>query len=58
MGSAHYFSPEQAKGICWLSNRYLFFRNSFIWNGNRRLPFDAETPVTIALKHIHRASWT
>ena len=53
MGSAHYFSPEQASGgkVTYASDLYsvgvLLF---FLVTG--RFPFDAENSLTIALKHL------
>jgi len=54
MGSVHYFSPEQARGI------YVDFKSDVYSLGivmfemaTGILPFDGETPVAIALKHIN-----
>ena len=53
IGSAHYFSPEQAKG------GYMDFKTDIYSLGvvmyemlTGQVPFDGDTPVTVALKHI------
>lgn len=53
IGSAHYFSPEQAKG------KVVDFRTDIYSFGivlyemaTGKLPFDGDSPVSIALKHI------
>jgi len=53
IGSAHYLSPEQAKGT------YIDFRSDIYSFGivlyemvTGRLPFEGESPVTVALKHL------
>ena len=54
MGSVHYFSPEQARGI------YVDYKSDIYSLGivmfemaTGTLPFEGETPVAIALKHIN-----
>ncbi|MGL5149685.1 MAG: Stk1 family PASTA domain-containing Ser/Thr kinase, partial [Clostridium sp.] len=53
MGSAHYFSPEQAKGS-FIDNRTDIYSLGIVLYemATGKLPFDGESPVTIALKHI------
>ena len=53
VGSAHYLSPEQAKGT------YIDFRTDIYSFGivlyemvTGRLPFEGDSPVTVALKHL------
>lgn len=53
IGSAHYLSPEQAKGT------YIDFRSDLYSFGivlyemvTGRLPFEGDSPVTVALKHL------
>ncbi|MGK0466599.1 Stk1 family PASTA domain-containing Ser/Thr kinase [Clostridium sp.] len=53
MGSAHYFSPEQAKGsfVDFRTDIYSFGIVLFEMTTGR-VPYDAESPVSVALKHI------
>ncbi|MEG1870655.1 MAG: protein kinase, partial [Peptostreptococcaceae bacterium] len=53
MGSAHYLSPEQAKGTFIDCRTDLYSLGIVLYEMvTARLPFDGESPVTIALKHI------
>lgn len=53
MGSAHYFSPEQAKGSYVDCRTDIYSLGIVIYEMvTGRVPYDAESPVSIALKHI------
>ena len=53
MGSAHYFSPEQAKGNVVDCRTDIYSLGIVLYElMTGRVPFDAESPVSVALKHI------
>ncbi len=53
LGSAHYFSPEQARGSV-VDNRTDIYSLGIVLYElvTGRVPYDAESPVSVALKHI------
>lgn len=53
MGSVHYFSPEQARGG-YIDERSDIYSMGIVMYEmiTGKLPFDGDSPVTIALKHI------
>ena len=53
IGSVHYFSPEQAKGSITDAKSDLYSLGVVMYEMlTGRVPFDADTPVSVALKHM------
>ena len=53
LGSVHYFSPEQAKGSITDAKSDLYSLGVVMYEMlTGKVPFDADTPVSIALKHM------
>lgn len=54
LGSVHYLSPEQAKGELAGVRSDLYSLGIILYEmATKKLPFSGETPVSIALQHIH-----
>ncbi|HCX77854.1 MAG TPA: Stk1 family PASTA domain-containing Ser/Thr kinase, partial [Firmicutes bacterium] len=55
MGSVHYFSPEQAKGKLATEQSDLYSLGIVLYEMlTKTLPFDGDSPVSIALKHLQQ----
>lgn len=55
MGSVHYFSPEQAKGKLATEQSDLYSLGIVLYEMlTNKLPFDGESPISIALKHLQQ----
>ena len=56
IGSVHYFSPEQAKGKYVNESSDLYSCGIVLFElATKRLPFEADSHISIALKHINEA---
>lgn len=54
IGSVHYFSPEQARGGYIDKTSDIYSLGIVMYEmGTKTLPFEGESPVTVALKHIN-----
>ena len=54
VGSVHYVSPEQARGEPVNNTSDIYSLGCVLYEMvTGRVPFDADSPVTVALKHIH-----
>lgn len=55
MGSVHYFSPEQAKGKLATEQSDIYSLGIVFYEMlTKHLPFDGDSPISIALKHLQQ----
>ncbi|MFA7076967.1 MAG: protein kinase [Syntrophomonas sp.] len=54
VGSVHYFSPEQARGEVINRTTDIYSIGCILYEMlTGKVPFDADSPITVALRHIH-----
>lgn len=54
VGSVHYISPEQARGLAAEATTDIYSIGCVLYEMvTGKVPFDADSPITVALKHIH-----
>ena len=54
VGSVHYFSPEQARGVVIIRTTDIYSIGCILYEMlTGKVPFDADSPITVALRHIH-----
>ena len=57
IGSVHYFSPEQARGVYTDAKSDLYSLGVVMYEMlTGKVPFDADTPVSVALKHMQETA--
>ncbi|HHY13834.1 MAG TPA: Stk1 family PASTA domain-containing Ser/Thr kinase [Thermoanaerobacterales bacterium] len=54
VGSVHYFSPEQARGSLISESSDLYSLGAVLYEMvTRRVPFEGESPIAVAIKHLN-----